>query len=336
MRRRQRESADAVLRSAGVVATIASVEPLDVGRMGINSRPSRADDVPFMRLHLDDGSSFILRDYTTTARNAAQQQARESAVMHALRSAGLAVPRTIASVGGDRAVTLLSDPGGEPLEVAFRAAPQSSRAALWFAVGSSLRTWHDVDAGAVRLPEMGTRAWKNFIPYFVTKLKAVRDLRPDLAGAVDDFLVLRKPLQKYLDKRPLAISVTGAMGGIPGALVRRDGRAWTVTSWLSLGFDVTIKDPARDVVAIAVSHREWTGDPLPAAFWRGYRSRPGAICQLVYEANLLVDLGTRYQRGPQRAHPRPYDFPLPHSAAIHAVEAFPETVKRLRSLLLNE
>jgi hypothetical protein len=331
--RRRRQIAEALVARAGVQARVESVVLLDIGKAGINSRPSREDDTAFARIHLDDGSTVIMRDYSPTARNPSQQQARETAVLRSLRDSGLPVPEILASVAGDRAATLLADHGGEPLEGVLRSVPKSSRSALWSSVGSALRDWHGADPTVARFAEMGTRAWKDFIPYFVTKLKAVAELRPDLAPAVDAFLALRQPLKRYLDGRPRAISVTGAMGGIPGALVRRDGRAWSVTSWLILGFDVVIKDPARDVVAISVSHREWTGDALPTSFWRSYGSRPDPICELVYEANLLVDLGARYQRGSLRAHPRAYDFPLPHSTAIDALERFPETVLRLESLL---
>lgn len=335
MRGRRRDIAEALLRRARIEAGIQSADPLDIGKMGLNSRPSRDEDAAYVRLRLDDSSSLIMRDYTTTARRPALQQGKETIVLQTLRDAGLPVPQILASVAGDHAATLLSDAGGEPLEEVFLSAPKSSRAALWSEVGSALRKWHEVDTTGVRFPQIGTLAWQDFVPHLITKLRRVKAFRPDLAPAVDAFVTFRRPLQSYLDTRPRVITFSGAMGAMPGMLLRRDRQRWDVTSWLGLGFHVTIKDPARDVVAIAVSHREWIGDPLPSAFWRSYGSRPDPICQLVYEANLLVALGASYQRGPRRAHPRPYDFPLPHSVAIRALEEFPQTVLRLQSLLAD-
>ncbi|MBW3589718.1 MAG: phosphotransferase [Actinobacteria bacterium] len=333
MRGRRREITEALLREARIIAHIESAETLGIGTAGLNARGPRDEDGTHTRLHLDDGSSLILREYATTSRTPAAQQGKETAVLRTLQGAGLPVPQILASISDDRPATLLSDAGGEPLEEVFLTVPKSSRSALWSEVGSVLRKLHDVDTSGVRFPQTTTRAWLDFLPYFIKSLKGVTRLRPDLAPAVDEFASLLKPLQHYLDQRPRAITVVSGGGNLPGMLVKRDRQRWRVASWLSLGYYVTISDPARDVIAIAVSHREWTGHPLPPSFYRSYGSRPDPICALVYEANLQVRRGAVYQRGPRRLHPRPGDFPPPHSSAIQALEEFPQTVQRLRSLL---
>ena len=333
MRGRRREIAEELLREARITGNIESAETLGIGTAGLNARGPRDEDGTHTRLHLDDGSSVILREYATTSRTPAAQQGKETAVFRTLQDTGLPIPQILASMANDRAATLLSDAGGEPLEEAFLTAPKSSRAALWSEVGSLLQELHGVDTSGVRFPQTTTRAWLDFLPYFITDLKGVTKLRPDLAPAVDEFIALRRPLQHYLDDRPKAITVVSAGGNLPGMLVKRYRQRWQVTSWLSLGYYVTISDPARDLVAIAVSHREWTGDRLPSSFYHSYGSRPDPICALVYEANLQVRRGAVYQRRPRRPHPRPGDFPPSYSAAIQALEDFPQSVKRLRSLL---
>ncbi len=333
MRGRRREIAETLLREARINGHIESAETLGIGTAGLNARGPRDEDGTHTRIHLDDGSSLILREYATTSRTPAAQQGKETVVFRTLQGTGLPIPQVLASIADDRAATLLSDEGGEPLEEVFLTAPKSSRSALWSEVGSVLRKLHDLDSSGVRFPQTTTRAWLDFLPYFIKSLKGVKALRPDLAPAVDEFVSLRRPLQNYLDDRPKAITVVSAGGNLPGMLVERDRQRWRVASWLSLGYYVTITDPARDVVAIEVSHREWTGDPLPSAFYRSYGSRPDPICALVYAANLQVGHGAVYQRGPRRPHPRPGDFPPPHSVAIQALEEFPQTVERLRSLL---
>lgn len=335
MRGRRRDIAEALLRQARINGNIESAETLGIGTAGLNARGPRDEDGTHTRLHLDDGSSLILREYATTSRTPAAQQGKETVVLRTLQGTGLPVPQILASVAGDRPATLLSDAGGEPLEEVFLTAPKSSRAALWSEVGSVLRKLHELDTSGVRFPQTTTRAWLDFLPYFIKSLKGVKGLRPDLAPAVDEFVALRRPLQKYLDARPKAITVGADGGYLPGMLVQRDGRRWRVVSWLSLGYYVSINDPARDVVAIAVSHREWTGDPLPSAFYRSYGSRPEPISALVYEAKLQVGRGAAYQHGPRRPHPRPGDFPPPHSVAIQALEDFPQTTQRVRLLLVS-
>ena len=333
MRGRRRDIAEALLREARITGNIESAETLGIGTAGLNARGPRDEDGTHTRLHLDDGSSLILREYATTSGTSAAQQGKETVVFRTLQGTGLPIPQILASIAEDRAATLLSDAGGDPLEEVFLNVPKSSRAALWSEVGSMLRKLHDIDTSGVRLPQTTTRAWLDFLPYFMKDLRGVARLRPDLAGWVDEFASLRKPLQHYLDDRPKAITIVSAGGNLPGMLVERDRQRWRVASWLSLGYYVTISDPARDVVAIAVSHREWTGDPLPSAFYRSYGSRPDPICALVYEANLQVGRGAVYQRGPRRPHPRPGDFPPPHSVAIQALEEFPKMIQRLRSFL---
>jgi hypothetical protein len=333
LRGRRRDIAEALLRRARIKGNIESAETLGIGTAGLNARGPRDEDGTHTRLHLDDGGSLILREYATTSRTPAAQQGKETVVLRTLRRADLPVPGILASIADDRPATLLSDAGGKPLEEVFLAVPKSSRAALWSEVGSVLRKLHEVDTSGVRFPQTTTRAWLDFLPYFIKSLKGVQALRPDLAPAVDEFVALRRPLQRYVDARPKAITIGGVGGYLPGMLVQPDRKRWRVVSWLSLGYYVSINDPARDVVAIAVSHREWTGDPLPSAFYSSYGSRPDPICALVYEANLQVARGAVYQRGPRRPHPRPGDFPPPHSVATHALEEFPQTVQRLRSLL---
>lgn len=334
MRGRRRETAEALLRQARVNAGVKSAELLAIGTAGLNARGPRDEDGTHTRLHLDDGSTLILREYATTSSTPAAQQGKETAVFRTLQRSGLPIPQILASIAGDRPATLLSDAGGDPLEEVFLTVPRSSRAALWSEVGSVLRKLHDVDTSGVRFPQTTTRAWLDFLPYFIKSLKHVKALRPDLAPAVDEFVALREPLQNYLDARPKAITIGGLGGGyLPGMLVQRDQQRWRVASWLSLGYYVSINDPARDTVAIAVSHREWTGEPLPSTFYRSYGSRPDPVCALVYEAKLQIGRGARYQRGPRRPHPRPADFPPSHSLAIQALEQFPKTVQQLRSLL---
>lgn len=333
MRGRRREIAEALLRQAGIRSGIKSVETIGIGTAGLNSRGPRDEDGTHTRLYLDDGGSVILREYATTSRTSALQQSKESAVFATLDAAGLPVPKTLASVASERAATLLSDGGGDPLEEVFISAPRSSRAALWSEVGSLMRRLHEVDTTDVRLPRTTTRAFLDFLPYFMDGLRRVRALRPDLGAAIDDFMSLRVPLKRYLEGRPKAITVVSAGGYLPGMLVKRNGQGWQITSWLSLGYYVTITDPARNLVAIAVSHREWTGNPIPAAFYHSYGAPPDPICALLYEADLQVARGAIYQRGPRRPHPRPGDFPPPHSVAIQALEGFPHTVERIRSLL---
>lgn len=333
MKGRRRDIAQALLREAGISSNIDSAETLGIGTAGLNARGPRDEDGTHARLHLDDSTSVILREYATTSRTPAPQQGKETAVFLTLKDAGLPIPRILATVAGDRPATLLSDAGGEPLEEVFLKVPKASRAALWSEVGSVLRRLHDVDTSGVKFPQTTTRAWLDFLPYFIKSLKGVKALRPDLAAAVDEFVALRRPLQRYLDGRPQVVTIGGIAYGLPGMLVERDRQRWRVASWLSLGYYVTINDPARDVVAMAVSHREWTGEPLPSAFYRSYGSRPDPICALVYEAKLQVGRGAVYQRGPRRPHPRPGDFPPPHSVAIQALDEFPQTVQRLRSLL---
>lgn len=333
MRGRRREIAEALLRKARIGGNIESAETLGIGTAGLNARGPRDEDGTHTRLHLDSGSSVILREYASTSLTPGAPQGKETIVVRTLQGMGLPVPRVLASVAGDHPVTLLSDPGGEPLEEVFLTLSKSSRAALWSEVGSVLQKLHDADPSGVRFPQTTTRAWLDFLPYFIKSLKEVKAFRPDLAPSVDEFVSLRKPLQRYLDARPKAITVVSDGGYLPGMLVQRDRHGWRVSSWLNLGYYVSITDPARDVVAIAVSHREWTGDPLPPAFYRSYGSRPDPICALVYDAKLQVGRGARYQRGPRRPHPRPGDFPPPHSVAIHALDEFPLTVQRLRSLL---
>lgn len=333
VRGQRRDIAEALLREARINGNIESAETLGIGTAGLNARGPRDEDGTHTRLHIDDGSSLILREYATTSRTPAAQQGKETVVFRTLRGTGLPVPQILASIAEDRAATLLSDPGGKPLEEEFVTVPKSLRAALWSEVGSVLRKLHAVDTSGVRLPQTTTRAWLDFLPYFIKSLKGVKALRPDLAPAVDEFIALRRTLQKYLDARPKAITFGGVGGYLPGMLVQHDRQRWRVASWLSLGYYVSINDPARDVVAISVSHREWTGDPLPSAFYRSYGSRPDPICALIYEANLQLGRGAVYQRGPRRPHPRPGDFPPPHSLAIPALEEFPRTVQRLRSLL---
>lgn len=333
MKGRRREIAEALLREASIRSGIESAETLGIGTAGLNARGPRDEDGTHTRLHLDDGTSLILREYATTGRTPAAQQSKETAVFRTLQGKGLPIPQILASITGERPATLLSDAGGDPLEVEFLTVPKRSRTTLWSEVGSVLRRVHSVDTSGVRFLQTTTRAWLDFLPYFIKDLKGVKELRPDLAPAVDEFIALRGPLQKYLDSRPKSITVLSDGGYLPGMLVKLDRQRWRVASWLSLGYYVTIADPARDVVAIEVSHREWTGDPLPPAFYRSYGSRPDPICALIYEAKLQVGRGARYQRGPRRPHPRPGDFPPPYSIATQALEEFPQTAQRLRSLL---
>ena len=326
-----------LLDRADVGAEVATTERLGIGTAGLNARGYRDEDGTHTRIQLDDGRSFIFREYATTTRAAAIYQAKEEAVFRMLRAAGLPAPDVLASERGSTdaerlpAATLLSGTDGDPLEEVFLTVAGRDRERLWSTVGGMLRRLHDIDVGDaefLRAPGY-QRPWTKFLPYFFKSLKGVVSERPDLKPTVADLRKIQRPLSAYLDTRPRAICCCGAGGHLPGMLVRQQGRSWECAAWLNLGYYVSIDDPARDVALIAVSHREWTGDDVPSSFYREYGYRPDRVVELLYEANLQLGRGAAYLRGKRRAG----WGPPPHSRAVEALDAFPEAVAQLRSLL---
>lgn len=336
---RRRRLLESLLDDAGLGSGVAAEDPLGIGTAGLNVRGFRDEDGSHRRVALDDGRRLILRELATTSSTADVYLAKELAVYGLLAAEGLPAPRVLAwrpqtarDVPGG---VLLDDPGGEPLEEVFRTAPVEDRPALWRAVGEVLRRLHDVDvdvdlgrASFIRDP-MYQRPWTRFLPYFLKSLQPVPAVRPDLAGAVAALVALRRPLQAYLDERPGRVTVSGAGGYLPGLLVARDGVGWTCTTWLNLGYYVSIADPDRDVVLCAVAHRDWTGDPIPTAFLDAYGRRPDPLCELLYGAAIQLGRGAAYVKGVRR----PSGAPPPFTTAIDALDALPETVERLRALL---
>ena len=329
----------ALLAETGIDAPVLTREVLGIGTAGLNARGPRDEDGTHDRVVIDDGRSFIYREFATTSRASQVYQPKEIAVFEALRSAGLPTPDVLASSPGDGrargepATTLLSDGGGAPLETVFRNVPKKARPALWTAVGATLRHLHAVDVSAADFlnAPVYQRPWTRFLPYFLRSLKRVRTARPDLGTALDELLALRRPLQEYLDARPRAICFSGG-GYLPGMLLERDGDGWRCTSWLSLGYYVSIDDPARDVVAIALSHREWTGDDVPPSFYKAYGSRPDPLCELLYETASQLGRGAAYLNPNSGANRKGWG-PPPHSTAIAALDGLPRTVEALQALL---
>lgn len=336
--RRQRVI-DRLLTSAGIAAGVASVETLGIGSAGLNARGDRDEDGTHHRLTLDDDTTFVYREYATTTAAAAHYQTKESRVFAVLRDSGLPTPVVLAATagdgraGGDPPGALLGDRGGEPLETVFRDLMIAERDAFWSEVGTMLRRLHDIDpAHASFLDEpIYQRPWTRSLPYFVKSLKSVRATRPDLGDAIAAFLELRPRVQQYLDERPRSICC-GDAGYLPGMLLAPAGRAWECRSWLSLGYYVSINDPSGDVVRISTAHREWTGDDIPASFHHAYGSRPDRVATLLYGAASQLGRGASYLRHHGNVRRAGWG-PPPHSTAIEALDAWPETVQELRSLL---
>lgn len=328
-----------LLREAGIDAAVESVQVLGIGSAGLGVRGMRDEDGTHARVRLEDATSVDYREYATTTGSSNHYMAKEMGVFRALKKADVPAPDILAWVeespwaGGDAAAVLLSDPAGNPLEEIFTDVSGRPRATLWSAVGATLRRLHDVDpSSAAFLEHPGyQRPWTRFVPYFFKSLRGVRVVRPDLGPALDDLAGLRRPLAAYLDARPRAICFTGGYYPLPGMMLERLGAGWRCASWLSLGYYVSIADPARDVVAVALAHREWTGEDVPASFYRAYGSRPDPLCEVLYETKLQVGRGAAYQRTDGRSNRRPP--PPPHSRAIRAVDELPQTVERLRALL---
>ena len=213
--------------------------------------------------------------------------------------------------------------------------PRRQRAPIWSQVGTVLRRLHEVDVSRLSFLDEPRyqRPWTRFVPYFAKSLRRVKEVRPDLGPAIVQLLELRPSITAHLDACPPAVCFNAGLYQ-PGMLLERSRTGWRCTSWLSLGYYVSISDPARDVVSISLSHREWTGEDVPQSFFRSYGSRPDPVRQLVYETALLVGRGATYQRG-DLVRRRPSWGPPPHSTAIEALDNLPDTVRRLRSLLGN-
>lgn len=284
---------------------------------------------------LDDGTAVVYREYANTNNMANLYQAKETAMFETLAAAGLPAPRILASSpgdgrsGGESPATLLSDGGGEPLEELLLSVDEDQRPGLWAGVGATLRRLHDLDPASCSIlrEPIFQRPWTDFVPYFLKSLKGVKDTRPDLAEAVDELRSMRKNLAAYVESRPKVICC--AHGYLPGLMLQREGAGWRCLSWLNLGYYVSVRDPDQDLMLVAVSHREWTGEDVPESFFREYGARPEPLAELLYESWLQLGRGAAYLRGKRR----PGWGPPTHSRAIAALDALPDTVDRLRSLL---
>lgn len=328
-----------LLDLAGIASAIEDVAELGIGTAGLAARGMRDEDGIHARVQLGDGSSVLYREYTPNAM-AAAYQAKETAVFEALRARGLPTPAVLASLRargsasakGEPGALLLSDDGGSPLEEVFRSIVAIDREGLWVSVGSFVRRLHALDLSVASgfSQYLFPRPWTRFVPYFAKSLSSVKKTVPELTPAVDEALSLIPALARWYDARPRSICFS--LGHyLPGMLVAPadDGPGWAVSSWLSLGYYVSISDPARDVVTMGLSHREWTGDELPAAFYDAYGSRPDLLSVLIYESWMQLGRGASYVRGKRR----PGWGPPPHSAAVAALDDLPRTVERLRSML---
>lgn len=332
---RSRRRLSALLDTAGLDEEIASVTPLGIGSAGLNARGNRDEDGTHARVTLGDGTNVIYREYASTNNMMSLYQAKETAVFETFAAAGLPAPRVLSSTpgssysGGESAATLLSDDGGAPLEELFRSIGKRQRAGFWSEVGATLRRLHDLDpavAPILREPVF-QRPWTDFVPYFLKSLKGVKDTLPDLGPAVNQLRSMRNDLRAFVESRPKAICC--AHGYLPGMMLEPDGTAWRCVSWLNLGYYVSIRDPDQDVMLIVIACREWTGDDVPESFFRAYGARPDPVAELLYESSFQLSRGAKYLRGRSRAG----WGPPPHSTAVEALDALPDTVDRLRSLL---
>jgi hypothetical protein len=247
---RSRQLLDALVDGREVV----SIEPLSIGWPGRGSGSYRDDDGTHARVVLGDGTSVIFREYAQTNEMVEAYQQKEAHVFDLLRDAGLPTPRLLASMPGG---ALLTDPGGEPLEV-LRSDD------VWGEVGTMLRRLHAVDVADDLW--LGDRPWMDPIPYLIRNLR--RRVGPVPKDLID---VLRGPVAEHLARRPRSICCGGY--SLPGLMI--DGGR--TTSWLSLGYYVSIGDPDRDVVGIGGHH------PLPDAFYAAYGRRPDPIAAVVYD-----------------------------------------------------
>jgi len=325
-----RQRIAALLKTAGVDAPIHELTTLGIGSAGLAARGNRDEDGTHTRVVLDDGTSLVYREYETTTRMAAHYMHKELAVFDALRAAGLPSPDVLV-VSEDPPAALLSDGGGEPLEELFLRVGPGQRSAIWRTVGALLKRFHElpVDGLSFLTDPSYARPWTSFLPYFVRSLRTVKATRPDLGPHVDTLLGLRGVLQAYLDTRPRTLTFNLGYY-LPGVLLTSTGGRFACTSWLSLGYYVWTGDPALDLMAIAVVHREWTGQDVPPSFYKGYGSRvDDPVCELLYEARIQLGRGATYYRGKYRKG----WGPPPHSTALQALEQLPDTVARLRDLL---
>jgi hypothetical protein len=337
VRRRRTETIALLLADAGRERSVVGDELL-----------CRDEDGTYSRLHLDDGTTSLLREFATTSSMANRFKAKEEALLRSLGAAGLPTPRVLASIdgsprgGGDAAALLLDDPGGEPLAVDGRfAAPADvwssvaspERDSLWATVGAMLRRLHDVDlayAGILASPphaETGasfvnlTSRWE-----LGGKMKLLRSHHPHLASPIDELLGMRAEVRAFVDARPRAIRHCRGFY-LPGLLVEPSGRAWVCRGWLSWGYYAHVGDPVRDVVALDLKARDWTGAPLPSSFYDAYGERPDELCTLLYETQQRNWSPTFPRKSTSRAVVAPY------STAADALAALPGTVARIRELL---
>jgi len=247
---RSRRLLDALLGAREV----ASIEELPIGWPGRGSGSYRDDDGTHARVHLDDGSTVLFREYAQTNQMVTAYQQKEARVFSLLRDAGLPAPVVLASADGG---ALLSDAGGVPLEVV-------RDRAVWGAVGAMLRRLHEVPVADDLW--LGDRPWMDPVAYLIRNLRR-RGVRPSR----DAVALLRGPVADHLATRPRAVCC-GAGFSLPGMMLNAAGE---VVAWLSLGYYVSIDDPDRDVVGLGVQHS------LPEAFYDAYGRRPDPVAEIV-------------------------------------------------------
>lgn len=335
---RSRTVAEDLLSQAGIKDSIRSAQILGIGSSGLNVRGNRDEDGTHTRLILKDGRTFVYREYSTTSQTSDISLQKEMLVMAAMRAAKLPAPSILSSAQTRQAspvipaAMLLSDPGGSPLEVVFTETPPKKRGRLWAEVGEQLLRLHSMDATRFEFlnHSIYQRPWTQTIAYFMKSLNKLKKARPDLASPIGELMALRRSLQDYFDAKRRTVCFNGGYY-LPGMMMLPDGADWSCINWLSLGYYVSVNDFDRDVVSIALQHREWTGADLPDAFYKAYGSKPDEIAQLIYTAALQLPRGVAYTN-PNRGLMRKGPGPPPYSTAVDSFQQLPETVERLQWL----
>lgn len=319
------QRAETLLQLAGIGAAIVATEAIGIGMSGLNVRGARDEDGTHTRVSLSDGTTVVLREYELNGMVVAFQ-AKEVAMFDLLRARDLPAPAVLAEVPG---ALLLSDGGGQPLDILFREASPDDRPALWTKVGTMLRGLHDipVDAASFLGQPIYQRPWTKFVPYLGRAIASLAKARPDLATRLRELRALLPAIQEWHDARPRSLKLAGG-GQLPGLLLARDGPAWACTDWLSLGYYVSIDDPARDIVHAGLAHREWLGAEVPESLHAAYGSSPDGTAVLVYE------MASRLARAKSVGRPERSRLPgPPHASAAGLVDDLPGVVEQLRSVL---
>ena len=223
---------------------------------------------------LDDGTSFIYREYATTTKRADFFRIKEALWMESLGAAGLPTPTVLASFAGGAGqppALLLGNGAGRPLEEVFLEVDGAPRSQLWSMVGGLLRDLHSTNIAVVgpwTEPPFRTMADQFARPHEEPAQAQGGD--PDLTNAIDALAVLRPALRDYLRARTPAIRF-GEGYYLPGMLVERMPLKWACHCWLSWGSYAVVGDPMRDVVAIrTLPTAKFTGYPVPASFHDAY------------------------------------------------------------------